>query len=563
MSQVASGVDSLGESGERTTVRPSLPREKRAAFLHLYRSMLAASITDEIEIELVHGGEAFFHLGTQGHEGAAVLHLSLTEADWLFPHYRDKSLMLARGLTPAMFFHTLLCTAAAPSAGRQMIPFLGDASRRIMSLNIPVGNHALQAVGVASVVKDDPARPIVLCGLGDGTTQQGEVYEAIAEAVRSDLPVLFWIEDNGLSISTTTVGKTFFSLPGKKPYQFFGQPIHRLNGRDVVACHEEVEKIVSAMRVQRRPALVVFEVERLCNHTNADDERTYRPAAEIQAARQGGNPIHLLAGHLLRSGISRQELDQVAAEVRDQVREAADSARRMGDPKPVWHAKKPLPPEGMDPAREYRGTPEAPRLTMLEAMNQVLRRRLAEDPRVTLYGEDIEDPKGDVFGLTRGLTRAFPGRVINSALSEATILGVSIGRALAGARPVAMIQFADFLPQALNQIMSELGSMYWRTNGDWECPVLVLVACGGYRPGLGPFHAQTMEAIAAHVPGLDVFMPSTAADAAGLLNAAFDSGRPTIFFYPKVSLNDRERTTSADLERHWVPIGQARRVRQG
>ena len=99
-------------------------------------------------------------------------------------------------------------------------------------------------------------------------------------------------------------------------------------------------------------------------------------------------------------------------------------------------------------------------------------------------------------------------------------------------RPVAFLQFADFLPLAFNQIMSEMGSMFWRTAGDWQCPVIVMVACGGYRPGLGPFHSQTFEALASHVPGIDIFMPSTAADAAGLLNAAFESGRPTLFFYP-------------------------------
>ena len=103
-----------------------------------------------------------------------------------------------------------------------------------------------------------------------------------------------------------------------------------------------------------------------------------------------------------------------------------------------------------------------------------------------------------MFGLTRGLSTAFPGRVVNSALSESTIVGVSIGRALAGGRPVALIQFADFLPLAFNQIISEMGTIYWRTAGGWECPVIIMAACGGYRPGLGPFHAQTMESILAH-----------------------------------------------------------------
>ena len=200
---------------------------------------------------------------------------------------------------------------------------------------------------------------------------------------------------------------------------------------------------------------------------------------------------------------------------------------------------------------------------MRDAIRQVLQHHLQKDPRVTLWGEDIDDPKGDVFGITKGLGDRFGSRVENSPLSESTIVGVSIGRALAGQRPVAFLQFADFLPLAYNQIASELGSMHWRTDGQWTAPVILLVACGGYRPGLGPFHAQSFESILTHTPGIDVFMPSTAADAAGMLNAAFQSERPTVFLYPKSCLNDPVNTTSEDVQRQFIPIGTARKCRVG
>lgn len=193
----------------------------------------------------------------------------------------------------------------------------------------------------------------------------------------------------------------------------------------------------------------------------------------------------------------------------------------------------------------------------------MLKSHLAQNPNVFLYGQDIEDPKGDVFGVTKGLSTSFPNRVVNACLSESTIIGTAIGRALAGQRPVAFIQFADFLPLGYNQIISELGSMYWRTNGGWQCPVILMVTCGAYKPGLGPFHAQTMEAILTHVPGIDVVMPSSAADAAGLLNAAFASTRPTVFLYPKSCLNNLDRTTSADVEKQFVMPGKARQMSTG
>ena len=184
-----------------------------------------------------------------------------------------------------------------------------------------------------------------------------------------------------------------------------------------------------------------------------------------------------------------------------------------------------------------------------------LRDQLDANRDIYLLGQDIEDPKGDVFGVTRGLSTAFPGRVHNAALSESTIVGTSIGRALAGQRPVGFLQFADFLPLAFNQIISELGSMFWRTNGAWQVPVILMVSCGGYKAGLGPFHAQTLESILAHVPGIDVVMPSSAGDAAGLLNAAFASGRPDGLSLPQERPQPRR---PAHLGRYGRPVRPSR-----
>ena len=253
----------------------------------------------------------------------------------------------------------------------------------------------------------------------------------------------------------------------------------------------------------------------------------------------------------------------MAADVEAEVKAAALAASRTPKPASIYDSKRPLSISSSHEAVSYRGSNDVSRFTMLEAIRGVLRSHMKTDPRVTLYGEDIEDPKGDVFGVTRGLSTSFPGRVRNAPLSESTIVGVSVGMALAGDRPVAFIQFADFLPLAFNQIASELGSMHWRTNGNWQSPVIIMAACGGYRPGLGPFHAQTLESVMAHVPGVDVLMPSDAADAAGLLNEAFRSERPTIFLYPKSCLNDPDRSTSSDVEAQRCPLGKARLIKRG
>ncbi len=529
-------------------------------YLELYRAMVMARALDEVERALVERGEAHFHVSGAGHEGIAVANRHLEPEDWLHPHYRDKALLLARGVPVVRFLDALVSNARSHSRGRQMSAHMSAPELRVLSTVGPVGNNALQAVGVAAEVARGPGSPIVFCSLGDGTTQEGEVLEAVAEAARSELPVLFVVEENRYAISTETAGRTFYDLPRGPASELFGVPILRVDGADVSAADRVLGAAIGRMRSQRSPAIVIFEVERLCSHTNADDERVYRSEKERLEARESRDPIPVLEEQLRRSGVTEDALGRLRDEVTESLSEATASALAVGDPEPALDAR---PAALASMGHEYRGRESGEQRTMLEAMRSVLEAWLECDPRVSIFGEDIEDPKGDVFGLTRGLSTRFGDRVRNSPLSESTIVGVAIGRALAGGRPVACIQFADFLPLAWNQIAAELGTMAWRTDGGWESPVLVLAPCGGYRPGLGPFHAQTFESSLAHVPGIDVVVPSTAGDAAGLLNAVLASKRPTVFLYPKICLNDPSRSTSNDIGAHFVPVGVARRLRSG
>ncbi len=531
--------------------------------LTIYRAMYTARQVDKVEQELTQRGEAFFHLSGSGHEATAALAPHLTEADWLHCHYRDRALLVARGLPIRSFFDSFLCRDQSSSHGRRMSGFFSHPGLRILSMTTPTGNNALQAVGVAAAVKDEPSRPIVYCANGDGTTQQGEVTEAIAAAVRDRLPVLFVIEDNRLAISTPTRGRTFLSLPDGDAESYYGLPIRRLDGRDAARSFEEFGAIVDQMRRERSPQLVVFDVERLASHTNADDHRVYRTAEELQIAAATGDPLTRLENRLLAEGCAASTLATLRRNVEAEVAAAAASALAGADPTPQMSAKAVIPIELTHPSYEVRGDSENATMTMGQALRQVLDQHLAADSRVFLYGEDIEDPKGDVFGVTRGLSTKYQGRVCNSPLSESTIIGTSIGRALAGQRPVAFLQFADFLPPAYNQLTCELATMFWRTGGEWKVPVVVMAACGGYRPGLGPYHAQTYESVMSHTPGIDIFMPSNACDAAGMLNAAFQSERPTLILYPKAMLNDLSRATSPNVAEQFVPIGSARKLRTG
>lgn len=529
--------------------------------LRLHRAMFLAREIDRVEQDLVKQGLAHFHVSGAGHESTALLADFLNADDWLHLHYRDKALLVARGMPVVEFFRSLLATAGSHSNGRQMSAHYAAHDLKVASMVGPVGNNALHAVGNAQAVKFHPDAPVVICCVGDGTTQQGEFLEAVAEAVRSEAPVVFVIQDNRWAISTKTPGQTFFDLPTGPADSYLGLPIRRVDGVDLTATRVTFEAAVTHARATRGPAIVLMELERLSDHTNADDQALYRSADDLKAGT-GRDPLEAIRQSLRESQMGDVALTQLETTLIAEVAAAVAEARADQTPQTAGSAKAPYPAE-FATTKEYRGDTAAPNLTMREALNRVLREQLTAHRDIHVLGQDIEDPKGDVFGVTKGLSTAFPGRVRNAPLSESTIVGTSIGRAFAGQRPVAFIQFADFLPLAFNQIISELGSLYWRTDGQWQAPVILMVSCGGYKAGLGPFHAQTLESVLAHVPGIDVVMPSSAGDAAGLLNAAFESGRPTVFLYPKSALNLSDRRTSDDVAKQFVAPGRARTVRPG
>ncbi len=526
----------------------------------LYRTFFLCREIEETERRIIARGEAHFHIASAGHEANAALAEFLQPQDWLNCHYRDRALMLARGLQPKAFFDALYANADSNSAGRHMNVMFSSRALNIVSMPVSVTNNALPAVGIAAQVKEDAKAPVVYCSVGDGGTQQGDFYEAVSEAVRSSLPVFFLIQDNRYALSTPTQRSTFYALDPSAG-SFLGLPLHRMDGRDPLACREAFGELVGTVRSERKPVLAIMDCERLGSHSNADDQTKYRAADELERNNLTGDPLPVMRAVLLEEGFEEAEIAALEEACLAEVKEAAVQSRTA--PAPVLDPDcRAAYPEEWRGLNEYTGG-EATELNMRLAMRDTLDAAMAENPAISLYGEDIEDPKGDVFGVSEGLSTKYPGRVVNSPLAEATIMGASLGRALAGGRPVAFIQFADFLPLIYNIYHNELASMFWRSNGEWSCPVVLMVSCGGYRPGTGPHHTQTMEALLAHTPGVDIVMPSTAGDAAGLLNAALKSPRPTVVLYPKNLINNTQRATTRDVSTHWVQPGRAEVVRHG
>ena len=201
-------------------------------------------------------------------------------------------------------------------------------------------------------------------------------------------------------------------------------------------------------------------------------------------------------------------------------------------------------------------------ITMIDAINHGLREEMERNPKIVMWGEDIADPKGGVFGVTRGLTTAFSDRVTNSPLAEASIVGVAGGMAIAGYKPIVEIQFGDYIWPAFMQMRDEIATVRWRSYGAWSCPVVVRVAVGGYIKG-GPWHSACIEAFFAHIPGWYVVFPSCAEDAKGLIKMAARANDPVLFLEHK-GLYRRPQAKSQEPDAEYlVPFGRGRIRREG
>ncbi|MDE1995973.1 MAG: thiamine pyrophosphate-dependent dehydrogenase E1 component subunit alpha, partial [Rhizobiaceae bacterium] len=284
----------------------------------LHRIFFISREIDRLEREFIKQGIAHFHVSGAGHESTALLNEFLQDNDWLHLHYRDKALMLARGMPIREFFSSLLATGNSHSAGRQMSAHLSSRALNITSIVGPVGNNALHSVGVAATLKDKAGLPIAICCVGDGTTQQGEFVEAVAEAVRSQYPVVFIIEDNNFSISTRTSKQTFFDLPDGPAASFYGVEIIRADGDDLHAAREAFHKAVRHSRNNRKPSIIHLNLERLTDHTNADDQKTYRTQDEIEAGSVHDPLINLRAA-LLEAGVDNEALEAIEKELSAEV----------------------------------------------------------------------------------------------------------------------------------------------------------------------------------------------------------------------------------------------------
>lgn len=519
--------------------------------LDYLRLMMTSREGDRREGILLRQSKGWFQVSGMGHEAIGALATMLRPTDYLYPYYRDRALMLARGMSNKELALAYFAKRESTSGGRQMPGHYSSKKLNVVSVCTPTGGGLIPAAGTAWAFQLRGEDGVVIATVGDAASRQGEFYEAFAYAVQEKLPLIIVIEDNKYGISTPTEKFLALNLGGV----ISEDHVVKIDARVVDNVLEAGQAAIDKARRGDGPTILWCDIDRLASHTSSDDHRVYRPMEDIEAMADR-DPIKLLKDQLIASGELTEEgflamQEEIVASVDADYREAekAEDPRADEVMLHIWGEQRAAtaPPIETGPQ------------TMVEAINKTFAKALENDPEVIFFGEDIEDPKGGVFGLTKGLTDAFPKQVYNSPLAEATILGVAVGLTASGMKPVFELQFVDFIAPAWNQITTNLSTQRWRSFGDWPTPMVIYAPYGAYLPGGSLWHSQSNEASIAHVPGIKIAIPSTPEDAAGLFWTAIHSDDVCFVLIPKHIFRKRADVKSVDP----IPFGKARTVREG
>ncbi|MBL8066686.1 MAG: 2-oxoisovalerate dehydrogenase, partial [Chthonomonadaceae bacterium] len=440
--------------------------------LDFLRLMMLSREGDRREAILLRQSKGWFHVGGTGHEALGALALHLDGDDYLYPYYRDRAIMLARGMSNYSLALAYFAKRESSSGGRQMPGHYSSRELNVMSVCTPTGGGLIPAAGTAWGFKLQNKDNVVLATVGDAAMRQGEFYEAWAFAVQENLPLILAIEDNKYGISTPTDKYMALNLEG-----VIGQEkVVKIDARQFDNVYKIGGEIIDKARNGGGPTLLWADLDRLSSHTSSDDHRVYRPQEEIDAMFER-DPIKLLADQLIASGdLTRERWEAMQEEIVVEVRDDYDRAEQAEDPrreelfKDCWG----------EPVAATRPPIESGSVTMVESINKTFEKALENDPSVIFFGEDLEDPTGGVCGLTKGLSDKFPNQVWNSPLAEATIIGVGAGLCAMGMKPVFELQFIDFICPAWNQIVTNMGTTRWRSFGGWHTNMVVYAPYGAY-----------------------------------------------------------------------------------
>jgi 2-oxoisovalerate dehydrogenase E1 component len=535
--------------------------------LKILSSVLTARASDDKMTKLVRqnkGGN--FHLCANGHElvGVVIAQCLKPGKDWGLPYYRDRAFAIGLGCELDQIFGAFLAKEVENHSGGRMMPeHFSHKALRIPCQSSCVGSQYLQAVGVAKSLQLLNRDEVVYVSGGDGSTSQGDFHEAINFACIHKLGVIFVIQDNGWAISVQSHEQTAGGTIAKMAKGYEGLSVLEVDG----TCYESLlsagQSAVNKGRSGEGPTLIVAKVPRMGPHSSSDDPNKYQ-TIEQKNECLSQDPVAKFKNYCLEQGlIEKQALEALEQKVFDQVEQAALSGENYPEPLLSTALDHVFVPH--EPKEEILTDSNQEAIVMVDALNHALDEAMENDPYIVVFGQDVAHGKGGVFGVTRFLTERYgQKRCFNSPLAESSIVGIAIGMSMVEPiKPVVEIQFADYVWTGINQLLNELSSLHYRSRGQWHCPVVIRMPCGGYIQG-GPYHSQSIEAHFAHVPGLKVVLPSNAEDAKRLLKASIADPNPVVFLehkglYRQRAFSARKEPLATEVE----ALGKAKVVREG
>lgn len=544
--------------------------------LDAFKLMCTAKSLTELYEENKEITAKYVHATSRGHEAIQIATgLQLKPQDFVFPYYRDDSILLSIGMTPFQLMLQVLAKRNDPFSGGRTYyshPSLNDADKpKIPHQSSATGMQAIPATGVAmgiqykekiGIAEDYKGEnPVVVCSLGDASCTEGEVSEAFQMAVLKQMPIIYLVQDNEWDISATAKETraqdiTYFARG------FKGLEVRTIDGTDFIESYSTMQEVIDIVRKERRPFLVHAKVPLLNHHTSGVRKEWYRDDLEEAATR---DPFPKIKQNLLDLDVKSFELLSIENKAKELVAKDYQLALAEEDPRPedlTLHHFAPTPITEEKGEREPKGKEKT---VMVDSALFAVRELMTKHKECLMYGQDVGGRLGGVFREAATLAQQFgDDRVFNTPIQEAFIVGSTVGMAAVGLKPIVEVQFADYIWPGLNQLFTEVSRSYYLSNGKWPASMILRVPIGAYGSG-GPYHSSSVESVVTQIRGVKVAYPSTGADLKGLLKSAYYDPNPVVIFehkglyWSKIKGTEGAKTVEPDDE-YVIPFGKARTV---
>lgn len=519
----------------------------------------------------------YVHSTSRGHEAIQLATaFQLLPCDYVSPYYRDESLLLGLGFSPFELMLQLLAKGEDIfTGGREYYShpnFRGGGKPTIIHQSSATGMQAIPATGIAQGLQyleyihsphyrkgDKGERPIVVCSLGDASMTEGEVSEALQEAVLKRLPILYLVQDNDWGISVSS-GEARSMNAFEFAEGFKGLRKESVDGSNFFEAYRAVSNALKIVREESIPFLLHAKVPLLNHHTSGVRKEFYRSEEDLKAHFKE-DPFPKLRQRLLEMGITEDELNGIETIAIEEVRQQFQQAIAAPEPDPAGVKEHIFAPATIKEEKGQRHPAGKEKIVMVDAALFAIREIMEEFPEAVLYGQDVGRRLGGVFRETATLAEQFGDhRVFNTAIQEAYIIGSTVGMSATGVKPIVEVQFADYIYPGINQLATEVAKSCYLSVGKFPVQTLIRVPTGAYGGG-GPYHSGSVESLLLSIKGIKIVFPSNAADMKGLMKAAFLDPNPVIMlehkglYWSKVPGTEGAKTVEPSRD-YVIPLGK-------